>query len=292
MNSRPEKHEKLESILKLVNRSEISSIKSIVSGIIRIINDPDSTIRDLKEIVEVDPPLTTKVLMVANSAYYAPRNKIGDIKQALIWIGFDTLKELALSQKVCSIFNGNGCIEGYSRDLLWKHSVAVALFSKMLYRREFRESGANAYVAGLLHDIGLIVEDQFLQSGFKEVLKISSEKQINLSSAEQKVFGFNHAEVGMAITSNWKLPGELSVAIGYHDDPLAADPAFFKLAATLYVAEYFSRQYDLGYSDTRIQDHETFQECLTALDVEPHALDLIVEDVRQELSKMAEKGLF
>ena len=164
MQQQAENNEKLEKLIKLVNQSEISSIKSIVSGIMRIINDADSTIWDLKEVVEVDPPLTAKVLMKANSSYYAPPKRIGEIKQAVIWIGFEALKELAISQKVYGIFNGNGSFEGYSTRSLWQHSVAVALIAKMIYRREFQERGANAYVAGLLHDIGIIVESQFLQN--------------------------------------------------------------------------------------------------------------------------------
>lgn len=172
MNLDEEKQKRLKKITNLVNQSEIASIKSIVSGVMKIISDPNSTIWDLKEIVEIDPPLAAKVLIQANSAYYSPPKKIGEIKQALIWIGFDALKELALRQKVHGIFNGNGAFEGYSTSSLWKHSVAVALITKMIYRREFRERGANAYVAGLLHDIGIIVESQFLPNDFKQVLSI------------------------------------------------------------------------------------------------------------------------
>ena len=138
MEPSDEKQKKLEKLVALVNRSEISSIKSIVSGIVRIINDPQASIWDLKEMVEVDPPLAAKVLKVANSVYYSPPKKIGEIKQALIWIGFDTLKEMALSQKVAGIFNENDSIEGHSIHSLWKHCVAVALITKMIYRREFR----------------------------------------------------------------------------------------------------------------------------------------------------------
>ncbi|MFH1993194.1 MAG: HDOD domain-containing protein [Pseudomonadota bacterium] len=292
MNLNAEKHHKLKDLVNLVNQSEISSIKSIVSGVIKIINDPDSTIWDLKEIVEVDPPLTAKVLMQANSAYYAPPKRIGEIKQAVIWIGFDALKELALSQKVFGIFNGNGSFKDYSIASLWKHSVAAALLAKMIYRREFRERGANAYVAGLLHDIGIIVESQFLQNEFKHVLSKAKQEKKNLSEAEQEVFGFNHAHIGMAIAQNWNLPQELIDAIGYHDKPLEADQTFSKLALTLYVAEYCCKNNSIGYSDVPFPDDAIFQGCLTALNVEPHALDLIVASVTSELAKMEGQGLF
>jgi len=292
MNLPIEQQHKLEDIVKLVNQSEISSIKSVVSGIVKIINDPDSSIWDLKEIIEVDPPLTAKVLMKANSTYYAPPKRIGEIKQAVIWIGFDALKELALSQKVFGIFNGNGSVNGYSLTSLWKHCVATALFTKMIYRREFRERGANAYVAGLLHDIGIIVESQFLPNEFKQVLRKAKQEKKNLSEAEQEFFGYNHAHIGMAIAQNWNLPQELIDAIGYHDKPLESSQTFSKLASTLYVAEYCCKNNNIGYSDAPFPDDAVFRGCLTELNVKPQALDLIVADVKSELAKMEGQGLF
>ena len=156
-------------------------MKTIVSKIIKIIDDPKATIKDLKDIIELDPPLTARVLMRANSAYYGFPKKISVIEQAVIWIGFDALKELALSQKVCEIFMKDESINGYSRGALWKHSIAVALLGKMIYRKEFGLMGESAYVAGLLHDIGIIVEDQFFQNEFLHILHNSKDEEKNLA---------------------------------------------------------------------------------------------------------------
>jgi len=160
--------ERISKIIELVDKSEISSIQSVVSGIIDVINDPESSAKDLKDIIEIDPPLTARVLKVANSAYYCSLRKISEIQHAVIWIGFDVFKKIALSQKICEMFDRNEIIRGYSGNSLWKHSVAVAILGKMIYRREFGESGENVYTAGLLHDI--VVENQFLENDFKEVL--------------------------------------------------------------------------------------------------------------------------
>ena len=172
-DSEVRKHEDLNRIVRLVDEGEggISSIKNITAGIIGIVNDPESSARDLKKLIELDPPLTAKILRVANSAYYAPKKKISDIGHAIVNIGFNTVKELALSQKVCEIFNQKERIGGYSRVFLWNHSISTALLGKMIYRKEFGKKGDNIYVAGLLHDIGIIVEDQFLHDDFKLILK-------------------------------------------------------------------------------------------------------------------------
>jgi len=199
---------------------------------------------------------------------------------------------MALNQKVSGIFSENDSMEGYSIQSLWKHCVAVALITKMIYRREFRERGANAYVAGLLHDIGIIVESQFLQNDFSQILSKAKNEKKNLSEAEQEVLGLHHADIGMAIAENWNLPQEIVTAIGYHDNPLEAEQDSSKLASTLYIAEYCSQNSSIGYSETPFQNDEVFQQCLTELNMDPHALDLIAEDAKRELNEMEDQGLF
>jgi len=292
MDQEEEKYAKLEKIVQMVNNSEISSVQNIVSGITKIINDPKSSAKDLKEIIQIDPPLTGKLLKLANSVYYSPRTQISEIQQAIIWVGYDTLKELALSQKVCEVFAGGTDIEGYSRILLWKHSVAVALLAKMIYRREFGRKGENIYVAGLLHDIGIIALDQFCQDDFRLILsKTKTEKQ-NLTKTEKEVLGFDHTEVGKAMTDSWNLPQELVEVIGYHHNPDNIAREFLRPGLTLYVADYVCQQKGFGYSDAPIQDEKLFRRCLKRIDLTSYALDLIVEDVEQEILKMEEQGLF
>ena len=286
------KQKKLERVMALVNRSDISSIRNVVSGIVRIINDPKSTAKDLKEIIQIDPPLTARVLRVANSVYHASRKEISELQQAIIWIGYDALKGMALGQKVCEIFVKDESIESYSRALLWKHSVAVAILAKLIYRREFGERGENIYAAGLLHDIGIIVEDQFFQDEFKRILIKSEHEKKNLIYAENEILGVMHTEIGKAITDNWHLPEELVVAIGCHHNPKEAPERFSGIISTLYIADYLCQERDIGYSDAPFQDEAVFKECLMKLGVQPHALHLIVNDMEQELKKMEDEGLF
>ena len=119
------KAERLQQIVEQINASRdgISSIRDITAGIVRIINDPDSSARDLKKLVEMDAPLTARVLKRVNSAYYAPAQRIGEIGQAIIAIGLDAVEELALSQKVCQLFDRDEAVGDYSRRRLWKLSA-------------------------------------------------------------------------------------------------------------------------------------------------------------------------
>ncbi len=293
MEQNEEKKEKLVNIVNLVNNSDISSIKSVVSNIIKTISDPSSTAKDLKDIIQIDPPLTAKVLKLANSAYYTTRNKISEIEHAVIWVGYDAVKELALSQKVCEIFDKDESIEGYSRYLLWKNSVAVALLGKMIYRREFGDKGEDIYAAGLLRNIGIIAEDQFMQADFVRVLKKAKREKKNLIEAENEVLGYNHSEVGMAVTNDWKLPRELVISIGLHHNPLLVDQAYLKkMVYTLYLSDYLCQENNIGYCDAPKLNEETYKECRNYLKIENYALQLIVEDMKKELRKMEAQGVF
>ncbi len=292
MATSTERRNNLNNVISYVKSSDISSIKKVVSGIITIINDPKSSVNDLKELIEIDPPLTARILKVANSAYYASRMEISAIQQAIVRIGYNALLELALSQKVCAIFEKDESIGKYSRRSLWKHSVSVSLMGKLIFRREFGEKGETIFVAGLLHDVGIIVEDQFFQDVFKQLQKGLVHEEINLIDAEYKLLGVTHTDIGKAIADNWNFPKELAFAIGCHHNPKEAPKEFSKIVSTLYIADYSCQEMGIGYEDAPLRDKTVFQECLNRLDIKPHALELITKDMEQELQKMEEGGMF
>jgi putative nucleotidyltransferase with HDIG domain len=269
--------ENIEAVVSRADGSELSSIKNIVSGIVEIINNPESTVQQLKQIVETDPPLTAKVLKISNSAYYSGRGRIGDIEQAVIWIGFDALKEIALSQKVCELFKKEEKIHGYSRPLLWRHCVCCALLCKYVYRMEFNERGENAYVAGLLHDI-------------EHVMERCAGEDMNLADAENELFGYNHAQVGAALAGRWHFPDELKHAIEAHHSPEHTPAQYERLAVTTYVCDHLSQTSGEGYKDAPCTDDTLYTESLKLLGLHPFSMEIIAEKMQQELQRRARRG--
>jgi putative nucleotidyltransferase with HDIG domain len=286
------KNAALETIAELVSDSEISSIKNVTSGIIRIINDPNSNARDLKEIIEIDPPLTAKVLRTANSAYYYSRRHISDIEEAVIWLGFDNLKEIALSQKVCEIFQKQDTFEGYSRIELWRHCIAVAVLAKMIYRMEFGEKGENIYAAGLIHDIGIITEDQFFEAEFKQILAKAGETRCCLAQAEFEMWGYTHADIGKAITESWQFPEDLVNSIAYHHSLENVPEEHKKMTTTLALADYTCHECGFSYRKNQAPIKGLLRTCLDTLKIKKYALDLIVNHMKDEMKRMEDQGLF
>ena len=292
MNAASEKMKKIDGIIEMVNNSEISSIKHTIIRIINAINDPDSSTKDLRNIIETDPPLTAKLLKLANSAFYGYPKTINEIQEAIVCIGFDTVRELALSQKVCELFKKDEDINGYSRKFLWKHSVAVALCGKLIFRREFRERGENIYVAGLLHDIGIIILDQFLHEIFVDILEISRSEKNNLVTVETAALNYNHTDVGKALAEDWDFPDEIVNAIAYHHEPDNAGDGCAKISSVIYIADYIVQNYNIGFCEAPYGDKALFQKCLAKLNIKEKAIDLIAKELREEITKMEKADWF
>ena len=286
------KERRINILLEKVKNSEISSIKQVVTQIISIINDPNSSAKDLKNVIEVDPPLSAKLLKLSNSALYGYPKTISEIQEAIVCIGFEAVKELALNQKVCELFAKDDFFHGYSRISLWKHSVAVALCSKLIFRREFRKHGENIYVAGLLHDIGIIILDQFLQDKFKEILQSARNERKNLDYMETRILGFNHCDIGQAIAREWDFPDELATAIGAHHYLENLNDEHNQIAMTIYIANYLCHEKFLGFVDAPYKNKFLLKKCLMKLNVKEKSLGFIIEEVVEEISKMEKAGFF
>lgn len=275
-----------------VEQSSISSIQRVISEIIRVMSDPLSTAKELKEIIEVDPPLTMRVLKRANSVYYARQRAISDIQEAIIWIGFSALKELALNQKVYELFGEAETIHGFSRIELWKQSVSSAVTAKLIYRREFGQPGDNAYAAGLLHNIGIIIIDQFLREDFETILYQHEDGNTNLYQEEQSILGFDHAQLGMTLVDRWSLPEELSVSIGYHHLPHLLDHEAAQLSKTLYLADAICHDLKLGFVDAPHKNDNLYDQVLQDLQIDSKGIDYIKGEVAKIVSKMTKQGWF
>jgi HD-like signal output (HDOD) protein len=292
------KSEKLTNIIALVNESDISSIKSTVSELVRLINDPESSAKDLKKVVELDPPLSAKLLKLANSAYYGFPRTIWDLQEAVVCIGYDALKEIALNQKICQLFSQVDTFAGYSRALLWKHSVAVALCGKLIFKQGLNKSPGNIYVAGLVHDIGIIVEDQFLLGEFLNVLVEAGSGKKNISEIERAVLAFDHSDVGRVIADDWEFPPELSAAIGHHHTPDVVDDEYEIITSTLYISDFLCQGRNIGFCDAPKRDYQLFEKCrrrlnlLAKANINENDLNLIVKEVEKKIAKMEETGWF
>jgi len=283
----------LDELLLIVDKSNIASLKATLCKIIEAIHNPDSSVTELKNLIEVDPPLSANVLRRANSAFYGMRRGIASILDAIIFIGFDAVVELTLNQKFFELFQQNGQeIHSYSRRALWEHSIGVALCGKLLYRREFRKNGGDMYTAGLLHDIGIIVEDQFLHAELISILADMKKNELDMLSAENAVLGYCHENIGEGLARNWNFPEELCQVIGRAERPEAGDASQLLMADTLYIANCACQQRGVGFSEASQVDPSTYEDCLNRLQIQDRAVGFIMDEVETQITKMKKDGWF
>jgi len=280
--------EDINGLVALAANSGISSISKSVSAILALVMDDDSSIKELVDLIELDPPLMAQVLRRVNSASYSPRSNIYSVGQAVIWIGMDRLKSLALNQKVCTLFASGKEIHGYSRSQLWDHNLATALLSKMICRMEFGVQGNDAYAAGLLHDIGIVVIDQFMHKEFRAALAASEQEKLNLDKVARKRWGYSHYDVGSKLLTSWELPVDLSVAVGGLANPFEVSDEFFRLTAVTFIAKNMCHMNGYGYGCSHTCDMGLFNSCREALGILPESLDMIFDKFSTEFEKLLE----
>jgi HD-like signal output (HDOD) protein len=286
MLTRAESKKRMSNLVRKAEKSELSSLGSIVYKIIEITRSEHSTATHLKDVIELDPPLSSKLLKRANSAHYSISRKISSIQEAIVYMGFNAVKELSLSLKVGDLFKDATVVNGYSNKLLWKHCVGVALCAKNIYRQIYAEKGDMIYSTGLLHEIGIIVEDQYDNKEFKQIIENFHLHGGGLSHFEKETQGFDHCLIARDLTRSWKLPDDMIASITNHHTPLRVDPIYAKPAYTLFIADYLCLKNEIGYADQIQLDDESFNKCCTLMKIDPLALEIIIDDVAVELQKM------
>ncbi|MDX9746622.1 MAG: HDOD domain-containing protein [Syntrophales bacterium] len=285
----------LRELIARVNGSDIASIRRIMDKTVEVALDPNANAVDLKNLIEKDPPLAAKILRRANSAYYGLSHNVSDIMEAIMFIGFESVKELIIRKTVVDLFrNGATGSGGYSRHALWVHSVAVASCGKMIARRELSKTGNDIYTVGLLHDIGLIVADQFLGNDFLRVIEMTEhhDDAATIWQAEEDVFSFCHDEIGGALLEEWHFPEDISLAVRQAERPSADQVACHEATALLHISHVACQQRKLGYIELLPQDLDVYERCLGKFDIDKRALDFIMDDVDKQIHQMVEHDWF
>ena len=194
---------------------EISTLPHIAFQVMEVANDPDSGAADLREVVETDATLSARILRCVNSSAYAVRTEITNLQQAIAFLGLMQIRNLAVTASVSELFKHDDRIGTYSRTGLWKHLVSVAICARLIAMRCKFTNFEDAFLAGLLHDIGLILEDQQVHPEFEQVMK-SLPGAKSLVEVENEYLGFDHTILGEQLAVKWGFPEHVKVAIRYH----------------------------------------------------------------------------
>ncbi len=216
-----------ESIVNkaLANLGEIATLPEITVRIIETVENPKSTARDLHEIIKNDPALSSKILKVVNSAFYGLPGKIGSIDRAIVMLGLSAVKNIAIAASITRLFKGSELAKEFTAKDLWMHSLAVGVASRALHKQIHTQGGDDVFLAGLIHDLGILVVRQAYPEQLVEVINRVSETEEDFCTVENEILGADHQAFGAGLAGKWKFPRHLKAAMGYHHlpDQLAED---------------------------------------------------------------------
>jgi len=197
------------------NVKALPTIPHVIQRLIPLMQDENVSIDDILSVIEFDVGISTRLLKVANSAYYGFMSRIATVRHAITVLGLREVKSLVMGISVLDVMKELGSRAGLDYKLLWMHSVGTAMATGILSRYVSGVSADAAFTAALLHDIGKLPLNALFEREYGRVLEAAGRGE-SIYAAEERVFGFEHGEVGGWLCSMWKLPDELAIPITYH----------------------------------------------------------------------------
>lgn len=264
---------------QLARVTEISSLPEITTRIVEVVEDPKSTAQDMHDIVRNDPALASKILKVVNSAFYGLPSQIASLDRAIVMLGMSAVKNIALAASLSRMFRPGSISDRFAARDLWSHCIAVGVCSRLLAEIS-RGQVEEAFVAGLVHDLGLLIEYQVFPEKLAEVIDRVERTGESFCAVERELIGADHQLFGLTVATKWKFPPALRYAAAYHHNPENLRPEFRKFVQTVQLADTLCCQNQFGFYLTAQKQEVT--------DVQLAEIGTTPERVQELLEKLPE----
>lgn len=264
----------------------LESLPQVVLKALELLNDPNSTPQQLALVLSLDQGLTARLLALAASAFFGASRRSLNLREALVRIGFNAIRSLVITASVAPALDRP--LPGYSLDRgqLWRHSVACGLCARNIAALIGYPDREEAYIAGLLHDIGKLIIDRHLRNEFARVFEIVERQRVPFIEAERMVIGFDHAQIGEIVLEKWQLPPALAEAVGRHHAPLTASGASL-LPHIIHVADAITLMLGIGVGGDGLYyaaDYEVVQE----LGLDVGKIELLMAQLTESLASASD----
>ncbi len=208
--------EKQSVLTRLDHIRDLPTLPVIAMEVNKLFLKDDITIERLSRTLEKDPAITAKILKLVNSAFFGLPARIGSISEAVLLLGFNSVRNAVISASIIQAFSGTTCLKDFNITDFWRHSLSVAMVAKALAEKSRFKTADECFLAGLLHDIGKIVLSQFFPDLFRAVWQYAHQNNLTFHAAEQAKEMLLHADIGGYLAGKWQFPHELVEAITLH----------------------------------------------------------------------------
>jgi putative nucleotidyltransferase with HDIG domain len=239
--------EKIEAYIK-----DMPSLSITTSKVLEICNNPHTSSADLSRVISLDPVLVGRVLKLVNSAYDGSERQVTSLVRAVIMLGINTVKNLALSSALMGNFNSKE-FQGLDTEGYWRHSLCVGVAAKLIARKRGVDPKLleEYFTAGLLHDIGKIPLNAALPRDYLLAVKDAESRKIPLFQGESENLGLNHNEAGALVAKAWRIGGALGDAVIHHHAYREYAGEHKELLYSIVAANYFAARMGIGFSGAR-----------------------------------------
>ena len=226
------------------------SLPTTVSKVMEVCNNPKASPIDLDRVIALDPVLMGRVLKLINSAYYGLGTQVTSLVRAIIMLGVNTVKNLALSTAVLDKFTSNKDFRALNMEGFWRHSLCTGVTAKLIAKKRGADPKylEEYFAAGLLHDIGKIPLNNALSEEYVKTMAVADRERISLHLAERKTLELDHTDAGALIAAAWHLDGAISDAARYHHSFEDYEGANRDVVLTVAVANYYASREGIGFS--------------------------------------------
>lgn len=256
---------------------ELPAMPASISEVIMACDDQDMTVGQLSQVILRDQSLTANILRLANSAFYGHARRVTTVTEAIVLLGFSAIKSLAISSHTARLLDRELAGYGMARGELWRHSLSVAFVSRRIAVEVRLAPVEEAFVAGLLVDVGKVILSSRMESAFEAVSTEALESGRPFHEVEHELLGFDHAELGALVAREWGLPPELEEAIRTHHDPGQAQIRP-QLAACVHIADAMCMMLGVGLGADGLT-YTVHPEALAVLGLSPERVIALMDEV-------------
>ncbi len=262
------------------------SLPTTVAKVLEVCNNPKTSPIDLDRVIQLDPVLMGRVLKLINSAYYGLGTQVTSLVRAIIMLGVNTVKNLALSTAVLDRISSRKDFRALNMEGFWRHSLCVGVTAKLLARRRGIDAKAveEYFAAGLLHDIGKIPLNNALADEYVRTMSLADREGLALYSAERRTLGIDHCEAGKIVAESWRLTGAIADTIAWHHDLDDYSGENGDILRTVAVANFFANREGIGFSGN-LYPEKPAPEVYGLLGIEKTILEELEEPVNAEIEK-------
>ena len=267
--------------------ARMPSLSTTVIKVLETCNDPRASANDLQRIISLDPVLTARVLRLINSAYYSPGVPITSLTRAIVMLGLNTVKNLALSFAILENLKSNRSFSVFSSDEFWTHSLCVGVIAKLLaaFKGDTPHRLEAYFVAGLLHDLGKIPLNRQFPEEYHRAWEAADKDQDTLRHSEMKLLGMDHCTVGCMIAKKWRLGSTLVETLSHHHNPDDSSEADRDFVFIISLANQFTNYLSIGSAGDGFTDEQLIEYLNGKVGVDWKMLHELGETVLNEIGK-------